>query len=459
RDESVILRIIHVQNLNSNSQKGLRALLKKYDVELEQSNGQGRDQGKSFSRFVALNKPRRLAGKPLYHAKAWKAQTDHERGVRRLTFGFDYMRLVAVEEGGGEGRTSQLMAYDEDENPTPRYNIYPQRCSVFVQKKITATDGPQKAVFPTLRDVSAFDNNDTIIIFDNAHNGNCHHTLIPMRQKAECRWRRLPHIYTPHIPTDPDKVVMTCLKTILNDIYYRTVNSWDFILDQSWEHVNILEDAIYELPADETKAPELWNSAALWLKYDKLLYYHKETFLDAHASLKSSLFKNSPQYLPFPDITKTFARLENTLSDDLVKATQNLSDLMYKSVEIRDSHHSLRLGASMWRLSWVTFVFLPLTFICGFFGMNVDIFADNPGIKWYFIAAVPFMTLVLLSWYLLKEYFNRHQRRANERSAYTALFPRLQNENPQLWTRTGPRQNVHLESTWARVKWWCITRW
>jgi hypothetical protein len=115
REDNVILRIIHVQNLNSNSQKGLRTLLKKYDIEIEQSNGQGRDQGKSFSKFVALNKPRRLAGKPLYHARAWKAQTDHERGIRRLTFGFDYMRLVEVEDSvNHEARTSQLMAYDED---------------------------------------------------------------------------------------------------------------------------------------------------------------------------------------------------------------------------------------------------------------------------------------------------------------------------------------------------------
>lgn len=61
---------------------------------------------------------------------------------------------------------------------------------------------------------------------------------------------------------------------------------------------------------------------------------------------------------------------------------------MYKSVEIRDSRHGLQLNTSMWRLSWITFIFLPLTFTVGFFGMNVSTFSGDPSIKWYFIVAV-----------------------------------------------------------------------
>jgi hypothetical protein len=71
---------------------------------------------------------------------------------------------------------------------------------------------------------------------------------------------------------------------------------------------------------------------------------------------------------------------------------------MYKSVTIRDSRQSLQLNTSLWRLSWITFVFLPLTFLCGFFGMNVDLFTDDPSIKWYFVAAVPMLTVVVAFW-------------------------------------------------------------
>ena len=41
---------------------------------------------------------------------------------------------------------------------------------------------------------------------------------------------------------------------------------------------------------------------------------------------------------------------------DVMQPTTALSDLMYKSVGIRDARHSLQLGLSMWRLSWITFM-------------------------------------------------------------------------------------------------------
>jgi Mg2+ and Co2+ transporter CorA len=62
---------------------------------------------------------------------------------------------------------------------------------------------------------------------------------------------------------------------------------------------------------------------------------------------------------------------------------------MYKSVSIRDSRQSLELNASLWRLSWITFIFLPLTFLVGFFGMNVGMFEHYPSVKYYFISAIP----------------------------------------------------------------------
>jgi hypothetical protein len=46
---------------------------------------------------------------------------------------------------------------------------------------------------------------------------------------------------------------------------------------------------------------------------------------------------------------------------DVILPTTALSDLMYKSVGIRDARHSLQLGLSMWRLSWITFMYVSLS--------------------------------------------------------------------------------------------------
>jgi hypothetical protein len=82
-----------------------------------------------------------------------------------------------------------------------------------------------------------------------------------------------------------------------------------------------------------------------------------------------------------------YERLVHNVNEDLIQPTNNLSDLMYKSVGIRDSRQSLQLSLSMWRLSWITFIFLPLSFITSVFGMNVDIFENFPSVGWYFLTA------------------------------------------------------------------------
>lgn len=69
---------------------------------------------------------------------------------------------------------------------------------------------------------------------------------------------------------------------------------------------------------------------------------------------------------------------------------------MYKSISIRDARQSLELNTSLWRLSWITFIFLPLTFLTGIFVMNVNELRSNPPLKWYFVVAAPLVRSQLL---------------------------------------------------------------
>jgi len=137
---------------------------------------------------------------------------------------------------------------------------------------------------------------------------------------------------------------------------------------------------------------------------------------------------------------------------------------MYKSVGIRDARHSLQLGLSMWRLSWITFIFLPLTFIGGFFGMNVDAFQPSgtgyPSIKWYFVAAVPLMCLVVVLYFTFKRadrFDGRHD--PVQRGAYEHIFQDFAASFPELWTRAGPRPGVRPRGLRAAAQWRLLSFW
>jgi Mg2+ and Co2+ transporter CorA len=84
--------------------------------------------------------------------------------------------------------------------------------------------------------------------------------------------------------------------------------------------------------------------------------------------LASSDLSDSESWLG--SVPDEMERLLGEWDRNVVQRTAALSELMFKSVAFRDARDSLQLGVSMWRLSWITFIFLPLTFTVGFFGMS-----------------------------------------------------------------------------------------
>lgn len=250
------------------------------------------------------------------------------------------------------------------------------------------------------------------------------------------------------------------MNLILNDVFKALSTSWEKYLHKSAAHVSILEDKIYEQPADESRAPELWLNSSTWLKVERLVYTHQDVVKEVKVYL-NSLFDTDPPHGEWLGSTlEDYERIEHLVQEDLVKPTQSLNDLMYKSVEIRDSRHSLQLGTSMWRLSWITFIFLPLTFLVSFFGMNVDTFQDGtPSIKWWFIVAVPMMLLVLALWYIVKHMLAQRRQDPLVRGTYEHLFHDFSTEHPTLWSRNGPREYVEPTGRVSRWKWYLLTKW
>ncbi|KAF2083625.1 hypothetical protein K490DRAFT_151, partial [Saccharata proteae CBS 121410] len=507
------LRVVHVQN----APWATRWLLQKYDIGRGNGNGRhgrrnedgqvgGADDGmgKAFARWARFEEPQRRAGKPVLNGKTFSGQRDPWRGVRRGGFGLDYLKCYRVggEDGDGDGdgdggegegwdenvKMMELNGYDEVEEPLYKYDAFVQRVSVYMQRRDEdeigeggGAEGNGNAVASTVgsesngmnrREVSRkelYAAGNAIVIFEHSQSNSIEDTLVSARGEIELRWRRLLfYLKRDQIRTDDD-LASECIDSILKDVLKALAISWEKYLRACETHVSILEDKIYDSPADESRAPELWLNSFLWLKVEKLMYLHIDIIKEIRAMMKEFMFDRDTGEEWLSSTPEDFDRLANTIQEDLVKPTSNLSDMMYKSVEIRDSRQSLQLGVSMWRLSWITFIFLPLTFIVGFFGMNVDTFSDDPSIKWYFISAVPLMLLVFFFWYLFKHCAfsasvrggGRHAAAATPaiRGVYESLYHEFAARRPDLWSRNGPRDWVRPVGWQSRVKWRLLRRW
>ena len=250
---------------------------------------------------------------------------------------------------------------------------------------------------------------------------------------------------------------LECSKIILEDIWTAVAEVWEDSLDLFRNHVGILLDKIYENPANESLAPSLWTNSDYWLSAERLISIHVNVVRECQVNLLETSDKPDIQWLD--TIPGSFQRLSNLVQEDLVKPTAGLTDLMYKSVGIRDARHSLELNLSLFRLSWVTFMFLPLTFLCGFFSMQVSVFDSHPSVKWYFIAAVPMMLAVFSSWFLFKRFSEGATQNPYTRGVYEQMFQDMAASYPGLWTREGPLQSARLRGGPDRIKWWLIKRW
>ena len=149
--------------------------------------------------------------------------------------------------------------------------------------------------------------------------------------------------------------------------------------------------------------------------------------------------------------------------------------MMFKAVAFRDSRDSLHLGLSMWRLSWITFIFLPLTFTVGVFGMSkstlfactiaanqiytdVDTFESNPSIVWWVLTSSTTLLLVLVLWYAVKHGQSSHRKSSLRRAFYGALYKTFAKVRGDLWTEQGYK-TIEPINRWETYKWNLIKSW
>lgn len=475
-----VLRIIHVQN----AQWARDFLLRKFNIKNRQDI-----TGTAFERWAVYDRPQKRGGKPVLNARSFRTSRDPWRGVSRTGFGFDYLKyyrshVIPEDEEERDWKLMELQFWNDDNNPAHGYDVYVQRLSVYVQRN----EGPvnlspdEDMKNPYLHDgrngslpyhrgegnalplMESMDNGSTIILFEASQSHACEDTLIQARQEIEIRWRRLMHLLPREEIASESLLSVELMNIVLRDLFKAIHQNWSKTVSKCDEHVSILEDKIYDNPADESRAPELWTNQSLWLKVEKLVSLQVSVLQEIQNNVKEMSDEDQPHDEWFKHSPEEMKGIETMVQEQLVKPTANLSDLMYKSVGIRDARHSLQLGLSVWRLSWITFIFLPLTFMVGFFGMNVGIFQPDdgyPDIKWYFIASVPLMVLVVLFYFIFKRADPNAQHNPVERGAYEHIYHDFAIAHPSLWSRvTGPRvDSVRPRGWWSSLKWKLITRW
>ncbi|KAH1724127.1 hypothetical protein KXX25_000846 [Aspergillus fumigatus] len=97
--------------------------------------------------------------------------------------------------------------------------------------------------------------------------------------------------------------------------------------------------------------------------------------------------------------TRRFSEQMHQIIDAAERDIQNQE---FAWVSINEAHRSTSLATSLKRISWITFVFLPLTFASSLFGMNVDLLKDDPSWRWYPLVGGILLLLTVIAWLLSK---------------------------------------------------------
>ncbi|KKY23233.1 putativelike mg2+ transporter family protein [Phaeomoniella chlamydospora] len=472
-NDNMLFHIFHVQN----ARWALEILSKEFDLGKNPA-------GAEFMKY-ARYKRQDPGGKPYLVGKSWPLQIDDDTGKRQMYLSFDYLKEYMVTDpfsarpNQGADRMLELQCYDDEGNSAYGYDLAVQRLSVFLQHRSIQ----YSQTFDVTRHAEGYNeyldaktsdlpihkskgnaDTDAAIIFEESRSHNVHDTLIPARATAEKSWLRLCK-NTTHADRevkDDTYFYPKFIRTVLDDIFNHLTRSWETVLDLASEHQTILENKIYDQPADESRARELWANSFQWLRADKLMAQHRNLtkVLKTHADVLTEDVKASAEIKFLSEAPNELERLGKNLESNLVKSTEDLITLLYQSVSIRDSRRSLEFNASMARLSWITFVFLPLTAVASFFGMNTTWVKTGPDIKWYGILASALFGLVFLIWVCIKFIPAKLKRNTiHDRGVYESLFHSLAVENPTLWSRVGPRKNVVPKSRTGKIKWSLIKHW
>ncbi|KAL3428548.1 hypothetical protein BDV09DRAFT_181923 [Aspergillus tetrazonus] len=151
-----------------------------------------------------------------------------------------------------------------------------------------------------------------------------------------------------------------------------------------------LRDATTWASFDATQSQQAIILQELWETYSTSMWpYLKGTWSDQDRDMFQK------------EIEKAYARIRKRIAR-LTQMSQELINLEFSLTSIAEAQKSTSMNRSMKRLSWITFVFLPLVFVASLFGMNVNLLESNPAWWLYVVFAVGTAAMTISVWIVFK---------------------------------------------------------
>ena len=316
----------------------------------------------------------------------WRPADDRTWEVVRTAFGLEYLvpqppgTYSALEDEGNS--TEPGIRSSKVVQTVPDYGL--QRLSIYIQ--LNKAEDHSVQLSQVAKDRLPFTLDNSVIVCDSMYKGVRTGELISGRGA----WQ---HLYD-DLEVEDTPIVSAIIQLLFDTI----AGKWSAYVLSMHNHIAALEEIIYDQPADDRRAPVLWSISKQLLQAERLMKFHMLLLENVQRDL-TDLIGNSKHPDWLGQNLNEFNRLSSDVEEMLKKPVANMVDLvshklltvleranprlqMYKSISIRDAHQSLEINTSMWRLSWITFIFLPLTFLAGVFGMNVSELKHNPRLKW-----------------------------------------------------------------------------
>ncbi|RSL63458.1 hypothetical protein CEP54_005249 [Fusarium duplospermum] len=160
----------------------------------------------------------------------------------------------------------------------------------------------------------------------------------------------------------------------------------------------------------------LLQDAMLWVQVEEIANKQRRDLTELHALFVAGQCKPDARKVPLHDPQdmeelESFGAALSEFYKYLAEGVKNLRDtsqeligLEFNLTSIREAQKSTSTSVSMKRLSWITFIFLPLTFVSSLFGMNVNVLESNP--PWWIYLPFAFSTLglTMVVWLTFKRY-------------------------------------------------------